>query len=132
MKTILQIFIFLIIIAYSCTKEEIKIDQDNLLIGTWNYSDYSDNTLIFTRSAKFIDNHCYQFNSDGTLLERNIAGWCATPPVSYTDYKGKWAILNDTLIQLNVTYFDALRSYKLYIKSIDSNSLRVIDIGNGK
>jgi hypothetical protein len=132
MKTIFQILISLIIVISSCSKEEIKIDPNNPLIGTWNYSDYSDNAMIFTRSEKFIENHCYKFNSDGTLLERNIAGWCATPPVSYTDYKGKWTLLNDTLIQLNVTYYDAPRSYKLDIKSLDSNYLKVIDIGNNQ
>jgi hypothetical protein len=131
MKTTFR-FIFLILVFSACTKEENKIDPNNPLVGTWNYSDYSDNSMIFTRSEKFIDNHCYKFNSDGTLIERNIAGWCATPPVSYTDYQGKWAILNDTLIQLNVSYYETIRSYKLDIKSLDSNSLKVIDIGNSK
>jgi hypothetical protein len=132
MKTIFQIFIFLAIILSSCTKEKIKIDPNNLIIGIWNYSDYSNNAMVFTRSEKFIDNICYKFNSDGTLIERNISGWCATPPVSYTDYQGQWAVLNDTLIQLNVTYFDGLRSYKLDVKSVDSNSLKIINIGNSR
>jgi hypothetical protein len=132
MKTIFQIFTFLVIVVSSCTKEEIKIEPNNPLVGTWNYSDYSDNAMIFTRSEKFIDNRCYKFNSDGTMLERNITGWCATPPVSYSDYQGRWAILNDTLIQLNVTYFDGLRSYRLDVKLIDSNSLEVINVGNSR
>jgi hypothetical protein len=115
-----------------CTKDSIKIDPNNLLIGTWDFSDYQDNAMIFTRSQEFINNHCYKFNSDGTFIERNIAGFCATPPVSYTDYHGRWTILNDTLIHLNVNYFDGPRSYKLDIEDVNSNSLKIINIGDSR
>jgi hypothetical protein len=128
-------FIILILISslFSfCTKDEIKINPNNLLIGIWDFSDYQDNAIIFTRSREFIDNYCYKFNSDGTLIERNIAGRCATPPVSYTDYRGRWTILNDTLIHLNVEYFDISGSYKLDIEAVTLNSLKIIFIGDSR
>ena len=68
-KTCLPI-LFLMIVVAGCSKDEIKIDPDNLLIGVWNYSEYRDNSSVFTRNDQFIDNHCYKFNNDGTMTER--------------------------------------------------------------
>ena len=128
MKKLSLIIIFLSSLLYSCIKDRIVIDPNNPLIGIWNYSDYKDNADVYTRSREFSNKHCYKFNSDGTLIERNISGFCATPPVSYSDYSGSWTILCDTIIQINVTYFDGPRSYKLNIESLNANSLKVIQI----
>lgn len=121
-KTFLSIF-FLMILAGGCSKDDIKIDPDNLLIGVWNFSEYSDNSVVFSRDDKFIDNHCYKFNSDGTLTERKNSGFCGTPPVTYADYSGTWKILNDTLILINVGYWGGTTNYMLDIEHIDNKSL---------
>lgn len=121
-KTCLPI-LFLMIMVAGCSKDEIKIDPDNLLIGVWNYSEYRDNSSVFTRNDQFIDNHCYKFNSDGTLTERANSGFCGTPPVTYADYSGTWTILNDTLIRINVGYWGGTTKYKLDIEHIDNKSL---------
>jgi hypothetical protein len=129
----LSLFIFFLsLFLYSCSKDEIKIEPDNLLIGIWNYSDYQDNASIFTRSQEFVDNHCYRFNSDGTLTERKNSGWCGTPPISYADYPGTWNFLNDTLIQINVGYWGGSTSYRLDIESISSKSLKIVTIPDAK
>jgi hypothetical protein len=107
----------------SCSKDDSKIDPDNLLLGTWNYSTYLEDAAVFTRSDAFTDNHCYRFKSDGTLTERKNSGWCGTPPVSYADYNGTWTIINDTLINVNVGYWGGNTSYKLDIEKIDESAL---------
>ena len=123
MKKLIVIVSLLIIIA-GCSKESIQIDTDNLLIGVWNYYDFSDNATVYTRSNDFVDGPCYQFNNDGTMTERKNAGWCGTPPISYADYPGTWTILNDTLIQISVGYWGGTINYKLDIVSIDSDILK--------
>ena len=128
MKKSFIIFIFLGSLISSCTKDEIKIDPNNPLIGIWKYSSQETNTLVFTRSQEFSDIYCYRFNADGTLVERNISGWCATPPVSYSNYQGNWTIQNDTLINVNVNYYDGERNYKLEIEEVNANSLKLIYI----
>jgi hypothetical protein len=128
MKRLCLFVFFLSSFFYSCSRDEIKIDPDNLLLGIWNYSNYQDNASIFSRSQEFSDNHCYKFNSDGTLIERKNAGWCGTPPISYADYPGTWTVLNDTLIQINVGYWGGSMSYRLDIESVRSDSLKVVTI----
>jgi len=123
MKKVIVIASLLIIIA-GCSKESIQIDPDNLLIGVWNYSEFSDNASVYTRGNDFVVNPCFKFNGDGTMTERKNSGWCGTPPISYADYPGTWTILNDTLIQISVGYWGGTINYKLDIESIDSNILK--------
>jgi hypothetical protein len=128
MKRNFVIFIFISALISSCTKDEIKIDPNNPLIGVWNYSSQEENAVVFARSEAFTNNLCYRFNADGTFIERNISGWCATPPVSYTDYLGSWTMLNDTLISVNVIYYDGKRTYKLDIEAVRTKTLKLVII----
>jgi hypothetical protein len=128
MKRLALPILFLSSLFYSCTKDEIRVDPDNLMIGVWIFSDYQENATIFTRNQVFTDTHCYRFNQDGTLTERKNAGWCGTPPISHADYEGSWTVLNDTLIRVDVGYWGGSMSYKLDIESLSPLSLKVITI----
>jgi hypothetical protein len=81
MKRITLIIFFLCSLINSCTKEQIKTDPDNLLIGIRVFYEYKNDVSIFLRDHEFIDNNCLKFNSDGTLIERKNSGWCGTPPI---------------------------------------------------
>jgi hypothetical protein len=128
MKRLAFLSIFLGSLFTSCARDEIKIDPDNLLIGVWIHSDFHDNADIYTRNQEFTDNHCYKFNSDGTIIERKNSGWCGTPPISYSDFEGSWSVLNDTLIQIKVGYWGGTMSYNFDIESVSTNSLILVYI----
>jgi hypothetical protein len=128
MKKNFLFLIFIIILISSCAKDEIKFDPDNPLIGIWDYSGQEENVTLFIRSRELSNSFCYRFNADGTLIERNISGFCGTPPVSYTNYQGNWTLLNDTLIKVDVIYYDGKRSYNLDIEAVDANTLKVVTI----
>jgi hypothetical protein len=123
-KTIATVSLLFIIGA--CSRDNIKIDPDYLLIGVWNYSDFKDNAYIYTRSNEFVDSPCYKFNSDGTMTERKNSGWCGTPPISYADYSGNWSVINDTLIKITVGYWGGTMNYKLDIEMLISESLKTL------
>jgi hypothetical protein len=123
-KTI--VFISLLFIIGGCSKENMDLNPDNLLIGVWNFSEFRDNTYIYTRSNDFVDGPCYKFNSDGTLTERKNSGFCGTPPISYADYTGNWSIINDTLINVTSGYWGGTMTYMLDIELLNSESLKTI------
>lgn len=123
MKKYFLSIVFLFILFGACSKDDIQIDPDNLLIGIWNYSEYQENSLIFTRNDQFIDNHCYKFNIDGSMTERKNSGFCGTPPVTYADYPGSWTVINDTLVQITVGYWGGTTTYMLDIEEISNISL---------
>jgi len=130
MKKVFLILAFIILLLNSCTKDEVKIDPENLLIGIWTYTGYEENEEVFTRSQMFTDNRCYRFNSDGTLTERKNSGWCGTPPISYSDYRGNWTIINDTLIRIRAGYWGGTMTYRLDIEEINSNVMKVMAIAD--
>lgn len=98
------------------------------MIGLWNYSDFRNNTYIYARSQEFVEAQGYIFNPDGTLTERNITGWCATPPLSFSDNRGDWSIKDDTLITINVEYWGGTRTYLLDLESVSADSLKLLYI----
>jgi hypothetical protein len=128
MRKLHLLALFICSLLLSCAKDSIKIDPNNLLIGTWNYAGYQNNVSVYARSLDFSDNPGYKFNSDGTLVRRNISGWCATPPVSYANYDGTWTILNDTLIQIHCEYWGGTMDYRMNINSVNLDSLKIEEI----
>ncbi len=124
-NTFLVIVIATALLA-GCEKERVKIDPDNLLLGTWVYTDYINDAAVYTRDDEFTDNPCYRFNSDGTLVERKNSGWCGTPPVTYADYDGKWTVVNDTLISITSAYWGGTITYKLDIEELQPTTLKVV------
>ena len=126
-RVIFLIFLFSFMLS-SCSKNEIKIDKNNLLIGTWIYSHSTVDASVYSRAQDFTQTTGYRFNLDGTLIERNLSGFCATPPVSYSDYSGTWTILKENLIQVNRTNYDGPKSYKLDIQLVTTDSLKVVPI----
>lgn len=115
----------LLLLLYSCTRDEAEPHPDNYLIGTWSYTGYEDNLNIFTRTGDLTENHCYRFNPDGSLVERKNSGWCGTPPISYADYEGAWTMVNDTLIEVNVGYWGGQSMYRLEVEQVDNRILKV-------
>jgi hypothetical protein len=125
MKRVILLAFMIYPVMFSCDKNKIRIDPDNLLIGVWNYADYQQNTMVYARQKEFTRNPGYKFNADGTLLERKNAGWCGTPPISYADYTGTWTILNDTLIQIKDGYWGGTTDYRIDIESVTEDSLKI-------
>ncbi|MFZ0280604.1 MAG: hypothetical protein WAL29_03065 [Bacteroidales bacterium] len=125
MKKFTLTLFFMIFMIISCSENGIEVDSSNLLLGRWNYTDYQEDISFYERTSEFTDTHGFQFNSDGTLIERKINGFCGTPPVTYADYQGNWTILNDTLIEVNAGYWGGTTNYWLDIESVSENSLKV-------
>jgi len=122
----LILLIPILFLVGGCSKDDIIIDPDNLLPGIWIFDKFDDSSYSFYRSNSFIENHCYKFNSDGTLTERKNSGWCGTPPISYSDYSGTWSAKSDTEIEINVGYWGGTMTYKFNILQVDNDSLKVI------
>ena len=123
MKNTSLLIILFVFLFTSCKKDDTNFDPNNKLLGIWNVSEYVGNTTVYKRSTAFADEYGYEFKSGGTLIERQNAGWCGTPPITYADYSGTWSVINDTLIQVEVAYWGGISSYQLDIESVDSEHL---------
>ena len=122
---ILILFPFLLLV--SCNND-IEINESDLLIGNWINPVVNDTIYIFERSLKLQeDAYGLTFDVSCKFTERTISGWCATPPVSYTDNEGEWS-RNDSIISVSTIYWGGLVDYKWKVISVDKSILKIYKI----
>lgn len=118
--------LFLTLVLHSCEKnEELSADPNNLLVGHWLATDFSEEHTTFRRAKSLTENdYGITFKSNGTLVERKNAGWCGTPPISYADFEGNWS-QNDSNLSLNVSFWGGMAQLTWEIESVDATTLIV-------
>jgi hypothetical protein len=127
MKTINKMILFLsIIILIACEKSnEPIVNNSDKLIGYWINPVAIDTVWKYERANSLKDNdYGFAFKSGQLFVERKNAGWCGTPPISYTDFDGTWT-KNDSVINITVGYWGGLADYQWKIILIDNNSLTI-------
>lgn len=123
-------FSIVLIIAFSgcsfVSSDEEKIETG--LIGTWELKSAEGDYLIFQRRENLPNqNYGFTLKEDHTIVERAIVGWCATPPVTYTNYFGDW-IANDSENDLLVRvdgYWNGSITYKMLIAEVNETTLKI-------
>jgi hypothetical protein len=111
----------------SCEKESNNSTNNNsVILGNWINPSYNDSLIIFDKSSNLKNNdYGIAFNDNGLLVERKNSGWCATPPIAYSDFNGTWTI-KDSVIQISVDYWGGKADYIWKLVSIDNNKLKII------
>ena len=125
----LAVFLVIILMA-SCEKME-DSNYERLaylsdIIGTWVESGYEE-TIAVMKKAGSLDPEKYGFilKSDGTFTERKNSGWCATPPISYENYDGRWVAVSDSLLEITVGFWGGTMKYFMHVVSVDEEYLRI-------
>jgi hypothetical protein len=105
MKTVAIVFLFSLAFV-SCQKLLDPVETgDPELTGNWINPQYSDTLVTYSKADELIENELgISFNSDNTLVERKINGWCGTPPITTADYEGTWT-RNDSIVKITVGYW---------------------------
>lgn len=131
MKTFGKVLFFLFLITTMMACEESLQPMDNSsdeLIGTWINPTPVDTLWQYDRAAT-LDNAGYgfSFKADDQFVERKNAGWCGTPPISYSNFEGTWS-QNDSLITINVDYWGGKADYQWKVISLDEHHLIVYKV----
>ncbi len=134
MGNVLFLLGFLSVFFTSCSENsEIYINENNLILGSWSYPEYSGNgnTIIYTRVQKVLENeYTCTFVNDGSFWERkNSIGWCGTPPITYKDFSGTWKQTAKETLLINSTYWGGTSIVEWEIQSINDQQL-IISITN--
>lgn len=121
--------ILIAIVAVSCEeKEQLHPETDNQLIGHWTNMLQNDTLWTFERVTKLPENaYGFVIKSNYQFIERKNVGWCGTPPVSYGDYEGSWA-MSDTILNINVPYWGGMAEYQWKLISVDENILTIYQL----
>jgi hypothetical protein len=113
----------------SCNNDiELKSDESELLIGHWISPVYIDTLVQYTR-AKALNENDYgiSFNLGNKLVERQNAGWCGTPPISFANYNGTWSKTAD-IIDITVEFWGGKANHKWKVIAIDSKTLTIYTV----
>ncbi|MCP5006239.1 MAG: hypothetical protein GY941_20210 [Planctomycetes bacterium] len=104
----------------------------NNLYGTWISAGYecplqnTENIIVLRKSRELDDNqYGLIICRDGKLTERNNAGWCGTPPITYKNYEGEWKKLSNNLLKITVGYWGGTTSYQMEIVSLSDDEMRI-------
>lgn len=115
--------------AISCEEEnDHPADIHDLLIGHWINHQVEDSIVSYHKSAVLKENqYGFTFNPDFSFIERKNSGWCGTPPISYGDFSGTWAV-EDSIINISVKFWGGMADYKWKVISIDHATLRTLHL----
>ena len=117
-----MLFAFLVVVVFSCENNEIMIDSDNLLIGSWIEPVYDGETITFKRGNSLpSESYGISFTQNGDFIERT-SGWCGTPPLTFFNIDGIFELEN-TLISISTQSYPT--NYAWRILSLTDNELVV-------
>jgi hypothetical protein len=118
--------LFLLLITsifFSCESNEMIIDPDNLLLGTWAEPFYEGETITFKRESSLPnDARSFTFKENGLFTERT-SGFCGTPPLSFFDQLGTW-VLTENYLKI----YDQNTTIHIGTQPILRYNYRIIDI----
>lgn len=123
------ILIALVTILVACDKnDDVFVDPDNKLIGTWIYQSSTDDYQRIYKRVNLLENEQYGFvfKSKNEFLNRSSASWCGTPP-TYADYEGKWSE-KDAIINISVGYWGGTIKQKWQVISVDDKTLVIHEL----
>ena len=117
-----------------CGKQDINLDGFDNIIGCWINPVYVDNiegkSIINFQRSNIISTNSggIKFVKDGTLIERKNAGWCGTPPISYDNFSGKWQILNNDEMKIDVAFWGGMEKKIWKIIDVTRSTLKIEEI----
>ena len=113
----------------SCENDiDLKSENAELLIGNWVSPVYIDTLVQYTRAAELKDDDSgISFKSENLLIERQNAGWCGTPPISYANYNGTWSKTGD-IIDISVDFWGGKVNRSWKVIALDENTLTIYPV----
>ncbi len=114
-----------ILFVTSCTKSAMEVEATSLY-GTWIENNWDEGIQELVKSS-VLDTHKYGFiiKPNGRFIEYANSGDCATPPISYTKYEGRWKAISADSLHIDVGYWNGQISYDIKIISVDLKKLQI-------
>ena len=123
------LLLFSIVFLTSCENDiDLKSDEAELIIGHWISPVYIDTLVQYTRAEGLNDNdYGISFNPGNSLVERQNAGWCGTPPISFANYNGTWSKTGD-IIDITVDFWGGKANHKWKVIANDQKTLTIYPV----
>ena len=129
MKTRLLLILLILSLFLACSEtEDFEQHSEFDITGYWINQKVNDTVYTYEKSTSLEENqYCFGFKEKGEFIERKNSGWCATPPIHYDDFNGIWT-MNDSIINIAVTFGGGMSFYKWKVTFLDHQKLSLIHI----
>lgn len=98
MKKIYAFLLLVFSLSACMDQNNMELAEGQFPLGIWTDLRYEQEALVLNRSEALTKNVMgYIFKANGTLIVRDMAGWCGTPPIVTEDYSGKWRLQGNIL-----------------------------------
>jgi len=123
------LLLFSIVFLTSCENDiDLKSDEAELIIGHWISPVYIDTLVQYTRAEGLNENdYGISFNPGNSLVERQNAGWCGTPPISFANYNGTWSKTGN-VIDITVDFWGGKANHKWKVIANDQKTLTIYPV----
>jgi len=123
------LLLFSIFFLTSCENDiDLKSDEAELIIGHWISPVYIDTLVQYTRAEGLNENdYGISFNPGNSLVERQNAGWCGTPPISFANYNGTWSKTGN-VIDITVDFWGGKANHKWKVIANDQKTLTIYPV----
>lgn len=131
MKSIL-LLLFVAVLSSGCMEfNQNEVVFNHELVGVWSNVEWNESGIRMEKVKKLEKNtYGYVFNSNGTMMARQNAGWCGTPPIVTADYDGTWK-LEDGKILISLEYWGG-QSTQEWVIANQNNKQVTIHITNAE
>jgi hypothetical protein len=129
-RLITAFWVLSFLLIWGCKKSTEPLAQpfdDVVPFGTWVYSAEENGVTIYYLAEAFEKNNSgIAFKNDNVYIERSF-GWCATPPLAYSNIKGKWELTDDNKLKVTCCgWLDGEHGRIVEIVSRSAAELKVI------
>jgi len=121
----IQIIFILVTILISSTNVEAQVTEwEKGIIGKWAFTDSNniESTLIKTKEFE-MDKPGFAFFENGSFIYHGNSGFCMTKPISFINFLGTWKKIHDEILVTEYKYWNGMKEYKLFVKSVNDNQL---------
>ena len=122
--------LLLLFVLIAASRDEKAIAKKQL-IGIWLFEENtsSENNASLLKSKKFReDEPGIQLKKNGKLVKRQNSGRCGTPPISYANYEGTWAMTGNSTLTVKYEFFDGTIEEDWKILETNKNKLKIVVI----
>jgi hypothetical protein len=101
MKFKIYFLFYAALLLFSCSTSSEPLIIENVPLGIWVYSKNIDNISIYYSAVQFETDKPGIALEDKYIFIDRTSGWCATPPLFYSNIEGKWSIYNKNTLKIS-------------------------------
>ena len=116
-----------ILLVLGCYSFNMANNENQDIKAFWMYVDHKKGITSYVKVDSFaVNKGGIAFKEEGKLIKRGIAGWCATPPITYSNSEGTWKQTSDSTLTIRYNYWNGKMNEDWHIVKLSLDSLKVI------